>query len=95
MKTNQLYVCQFCDKRLGSKRTVRGHISNIHKVDPDTAPLMYHVILVSPKVVNNLLISVEEEVGLEKRVKDSGLEMWVEDSGLDKGMEESGLEKGG
>ena len=47
-----LYVCQFCDKKLGSKRTVR-----LHKVDPDN-PIRYHIILVSPRLVTNLLKSV-------------------------------------
>ena len=48
MKTNILFVCQFCEKNLSSKRTVRLHILNLHKADPES-PLMYHTILASPK----------------------------------------------
>lgn len=54
MKTNMLFVCEYCDKKLGSKRTVKMHINNLHQQDPEN-PLMYHSILVSPKDVNNLL----------------------------------------
>ena len=54
MKTNILFVCQICEKHLSSKRTVRLHISNLHKADPDN-PLMYHSILASPKEVSKLL----------------------------------------
>ena len=106
MKTNTLYVCQFCDKKLGSKRTVRLHISNIHKVvDPDN-PIMYHMILVSPRIVTNLLKSVVnktqrtlkvinqdtvlEELG-SNQVIQSGSEQEVE-SGLDEEVVESGLD---
>ena len=54
MKTNILFVCQFCQKKLSSKRTVRMHIKNLHKEDPEN-PVKYDQILVSPKEVNKLL----------------------------------------
>ena len=106
MKTNTLYVCQFCDKKLGSKRTVRVHISNIHKVDPDN-PIMYHMILVSPRIVTNLLKNlgnktqrtlkvinqdaVLEEAGSDQMLQ-SGSEQMVE-SGLEEKVVESGLDE--
>ena len=54
MKTNRIFVCQYCDKNLSSKRTVKMHITNQHKADPDNPP-MYHVRLVSPGEVNKML----------------------------------------
>ena len=54
MKTNILFVCLYCDKTLGSKRTVRMHITNLHKANPDS-PLMFQQILVSPTNVKKIL----------------------------------------
>ena len=54
MKTNRLFVCQYRDKNLSSKRTVKMHITSKHNADPDN-PQMYHVKLVSPGDVNKLL----------------------------------------
>ena len=50
-----MFVCLYCDKTLGSKRTVRMHITNLHKANPDSTPLMYQQILVSPTNVKKIL----------------------------------------
>ena len=54
MKTNTLFVCDICQKKLSTRKTVRMHIQNIHKVDPEN-PVRYHRVLVSPRVVKNFL----------------------------------------
>ena len=54
MKTNTLFVCDYCGKTLSCEKSVRCHISLKHKADPEN-PLMFHDILVSPTKVDSLL----------------------------------------
>jgi hypothetical protein len=68
MKTNILFVCQYCDKKLGSKRTVRMHISNRHNADPDN-PVMYEEIFVSPRDVKKLLKGLSPNPEGEGKIK--------------------------
>ena len=55
MKTSVLWLCQYCDKKLSSKGTVKGHIIKQHKADPDN-PLMFRRVMSSPKVVTSTLL---------------------------------------
>ena len=52
MRTNKLFVCQYCDKTLSSKRSVQCHINVQHGADN---PVMYREILADPKDVDTLL----------------------------------------
>ena len=55
MKTNVFWLCQYCDKKMSSKGTVKGHISKQHKADPDN-PLMFRRVMASPKEVTSTLL---------------------------------------
>ena len=64
MKTNVLWLCQYCDKKLSSKGTVKGHISKQHKADPD---------MDSPKeVTSTLLIDQTSDKDAPTNVVDDG-----------------------
>ena len=52
MKTNKLFVCQYCDKTLSCKRSVELHINRKHGAD---TPVMYQEILADPRDVDTLL----------------------------------------
>ena len=52
MRTNKLFVCQYCDKTLSCKRSVELHINSKHGAD---TPVMYREMLADPKDVDSLL----------------------------------------
>ena len=60
MKTNKLFVCDYCGKTLSCEKSVRCHISLKHKADPEN-PLMFHNILVSPTKVDSLLGKIKSK----------------------------------
>ena len=71
MKTNILFVCQFCQKKLSSNRTVRMHIKNIHREDPEN-PVKYDQILVSSKEVNALLDKINTSTVITAKTAGNG-----------------------
>ena len=65
MKTNKLFVCDYCGKTLSCEKSVKCHISLKHKVDPEN-PIMFHDILVSPTQVDSLLGKIKSKKGPRK-----------------------------
>ena len=60
MKTNKLFVCDYCGKNLSCEKSVKCHISLKHKADPEN-PIMFHDILVSPTEVDSLLGKIKSK----------------------------------
>ena len=53
MKTNVLWKCLYCDRKLSAKRYVLIHISTVYKADGDVEnPLMVSIVMLSPKDVS-------------------------------------------
>ena len=52
MRTNKLFVCQYCDKTLSCKRSVQCHINIQHGAD---TPVMYREIFADLRDVDTLL----------------------------------------
>ena len=52
LRTNKLFVCQYCDKTLSCKRSVQCHTKVEHGAD---TPVMYREIFADPRDVDSLL----------------------------------------
>ena len=77
MKTNMLWQCQYCDRKLRAKRTVLKHISTKHGADGEN-PVMYSEILVSPKDIKGLVQSSKNNPEKVDPAKDNQEVMTIE-----------------